>query len=192
MSLATFKKKSRHTSPKYPISAGHFSIIGGYRNRGGVGRVQMIGSDNYVSFNDASVIKPAVVSSSSRRVLHPCCCYKAKEGEVVPSCTGYPHEVVQSYIIAGDPFSTKKNAIGFSANNTDSSTLITAKKLMNSSCVTRANGSDTHNQCENTTKTTQDTPVSYEQYLGADVSKKIPICGGSNLPFPYWVNNNCN
>ena len=176
MSIATLKRKSRHTSPKYPISNGPFSIIGGYRNRGGIGRFQMIGSDNYVSFNDSSVIKPAVVSSSSKKVLHPC-------------CNGYPNEVVKSYIIAGDADSASTK--GFSANNIDSSTRITAKSLIQSTCVKFDNGSDKHNQCENTTKTTQNTPMSYEQYLGNAVSKKIPLCGGSNLPFPIWINNNC-
>ena len=177
MSIATLKRKSRHTSPKYPISNGPFSIIGGYRNRGGVGRFQMIGSDNYVSFNDSSVIKQAVVSSSSKKVLYPC-------------CTGYPNEVVQSYIIAGNVESDSSK--GFSANNNDASTRITAKTLIQSSCNPSANGSDKVNQCENTTKTTQDSPMSYEQYLGNAVSKKIPLCGGSNLPYPMWVNNKCN
>ena len=176
MSIATLKRKSRHTSPRYPISNGPFSIIGGYRNRGGVGRFPMIGSDNYVSFNDSSVIKSAVVSSSSNAVLHPC-------------CNGYPNEVVKSYIIAGDPESDSTK--GFSANNTDASTRITAKTLIQASCVPRSNGNDNFNACENTTKTTQDTPMSYEQYLGSAVSKKIPLCGGSNLPYPMWINNKC-
>lgn len=176
MSIATLKRKTRNTSPRYPISRGQFSIIGGYRNRGGVGRFQMIGSDNYVSFNDSSVIKPAVVSSSSQAVLHPC-------------CTGYPNEVVKSYILAGNPDSNSTK--GFSANNNDASTRITAKKLIQSSCVPTDDGNDNYNQCENTTKTTQDTPMSYEQYLGNAVSKKIPLCGGSNLPNPVWINNSC-
>ena len=176
MSIATLKRKSRHTSPKYPISNGPFSIIGGYRNRGGIGRFQMIGSDNYVCFNDSSVIKKAVVSSSSNTVLHPC-------------CNGYPNEVVKSFIIAGDVDSDSTK--GFSANNKDSSTLINAKTLLQGSCNTHATGTDDYNQCANTTKTTQDTPMSYDQYLGKAVSKKIPLCGGSNLPNPVWLNNKC-
>lgn len=174
MSIATLKRKTQNSSPKYPISRGHFSIIGGHRGKGGVGRFQMIGGNSSCCFNDASVIKKAVVSSSSKQVLHPC-------------CSGYPNEVVQSYIIAGDLNTT----IGFSANNNDASTLITAKKQIQSSCVTQANGNNSHNNCPNTTKTTQDTPMSYEQYLGNAVSKKIPLCGGYNLPFPMWTNNKC-
>ena len=252
MSIATLKRKTRNTSPRYPISDGRFSIIGGYRNRGGVGRFPMIGSDNYVSFNDSSYIKSAVVSSSSKAVLRPCGsgseyniyiqeAIKDKQNELLMleshlnhyianninnmnayninnvlaqltqvqqelndlqeklqgtcCCTGYPKEVVKSYIIAGDredPNTSK----GFSANNTDSSTYITAKKLLNNNTICRSDSQSTNNSgnscCQkDTAKVTQNTPMSSSEYLESS-STPIPLCGGKLLPFPIWINNNGN
>ena len=266
MSIATLKRKTRNTSPRYPISDKRFSIIGGYRNRGGIGRFPMIGSDNYVSFNDSSYIKNAVVSSSSKAVLRPCgsgsnydniylqeaifekqkevdslfqtilylqsmmalyptltsqVAYlqaeqqytqaeqqytqakselealqaKQSEGQGHCCCTGYPKEVVKSYIIAGDrgdPNSSK----GFSANNTDASTYITAKKLLNNKTICSADAfipnSNGESCCQkDTAKTTQNTPMSSSEYLSSS-STPIPLCGGKLLPFPIWINNNGN
>jgi hypothetical protein len=258
MSIATLKRKTRNTSPRYPISDKRFSIIGGYRNRGGVGRFPMIGSDNYVSFNDSSYIKNAVVSSSSKAVLRPCGsgsnydniylqeaifekqkevdtllqqlsylhsmmgpnpfdpsltsqvayakqqyaqakseleALQAKQSEGHCCCTGYPKEVVKSYIIAGDrgdPNTSK----GFSANNTDASTYITAKKLLNNNTICRTSTYSSNNDgascCQkDTAKTTQNTPMSSSEYLSSSYTP-IPLCGGKLLPFPIWINNNGN
>ena len=200
MSIATLKRKTRNTSPRYPISDGRFSIIGGYRNRGGVGRFPMIGSDNYVSFNDSSYIKSAVVNSSSKAVLHPCGSgsayniYIQEKSQGTCCCTGYPKEVVKSYIIAGDredPNTSK----GFSANNTDSSTYITAKKLLNNNTICRSDSQSTNNSgnscCQkDTAKVTKNTPMSSSEYLESSSTPK-PLCGGKLLPFPIWINNNC-